>query len=135
MKFSQQLKRAKEEVLVDTDETRKAVTIKLFNSVIRDTPVDTGRARGNWQCSNGTPKKSEINRSDQIAIKQPGGEAEDEVINTVMPSIPDSTVYLTNNLPYAEKLELGGSDQAPGGMVRKNMARIEQIIREESSKT
>jgi hypothetical protein len=28
-----------------------------------------------------------------------------------------STIYFTNNLPYAQALENGHSNQAPGGMV------------------
>ena len=44
------------------DETGRAITLELFGSVIKDTPVDTGRARGNWQTSLGSPKDGEINR-------------------------------------------------------------------------
>jgi hypothetical protein len=31
--------------------------------------------------------------------------------------VGQSTIYFTNNLPYAQALENGHSNQAPGGMV------------------
>lgn len=129
MSFAEDLAKASVLVLQQADEDRKAITIKLFNSVIQDTPVDTGRARGNWQCSQNTPAVNEIDRQDKN-----GSLAQNEVIDSVLSSQPDSTVYLTNNLPYAQRLEFGYSGQAPEGMVRKNMARIQQILREVLSK-
>jgi hypothetical protein len=36
--------------------------------------------------------------------------------------------YLTNNLPYIERLEYGWSKQAPGGMVRKNMQNFNRLF-------
>ena len=39
-------------------------------------------------------------------------------------------IYLTNNLPYIYRLEfLGWSQQSPDGMARKNVARIQSIVR------
>lgn len=128
MSFADDLKKASTLVLKEADEDRKAITIKLFNSVIQDTPVDSGRARGNWQCSQNTPLNNEIDRTDKD-----GSATKDDMLNVVLSSQPDNTVYLTNNLPYAQRLEFGYSGQAPQGMVRKNMARIQQILRETQS--
>ena len=41
---------------------------------------------------------------------------------------------LTNNLPYAERLEYGWSNQAPQGMVRVNVARFNTLLEEEAAK-
>jgi len=128
MSFADELKKASTLVLQETDEDRKAITIKLFNSVIQDTPVKTGRARGNWQCSENAPLTHEIDRQDKS-----GSSAKNDVLDVVLASSPDGSVYLTNNLPYAQRLEFGHSGQAPQGMVRKNMARIQQILRETQS--
>lgn len=136
MSFSKQLSNAAKEVLAESDEHRRAVIVKLFNSIIADTPVKTGRARGNWQCTLGAPSNGLKERADQnkIPVKQDGGSAQDDVVNTVWPSAPDTTAYLTNNLPYIERLEFGYSGQSPAGMVRVNMARIDQVVREAKSK-
>jgi len=124
MGFSDDIRKARKQMIDDADEYRQAVTISLFNSVILDTPVDTGRLRGNWQTSEGEAKTGEVNRLDKS-----GGEATTEAQQVVQSSNPDTVVHLTNNLPYATKMEFGGSDQSPQGMVRKNVARIEQILR------
>ena len=48
-----------------------------------------------------------------------------------VPELAGNVVYLTNNLPYAQRLEYEGwSKQAPAGMVRVNMARIADIMKE-----
>ena len=105
------------------DQTVRAIKISLFSAVIRDTRVDTGRLRGNWQTTTGRPASSAIDRLDKIPQGTNGGAAFDAVPGVVK---GDTVDYLTNNLPYAEKWE----DE--DGMVAKNIANIKQIVREES---
>lgn len=42
-------------------------------------------------------------------------------------------IWLTNNLPYAERLEYGWSQQAPSGMVRLNALLFRRYIAQASS--
>ena len=49
------------------DETSRAIVLELFGSVIKDTPVDTGRARGNWQTTIGTPANGQTDRKGEGA--------------------------------------------------------------------
>jgi hypothetical protein len=100
----------------EVDEVMRAVKISLFNGVIRDTRVDTGRMRGNWQCTTGSMAVNEIPRLDRAGT---GPEA--DVKNTVK---SDSVDFLTNNVPYVEIWE------QRDGMVAKNVARIERNIAE-----
>lgn len=94
----------------------RAATIGTFSSVIRMTPVDTGRAKGNWQATIGSPASGE------------GMSSESEVIATI-PQHAGSVVYLTNNVPYIQKLEYDAhSQQAPNGMVRISVARFEGLL-------
>ena len=105
------------------DETGRAITLELFGSVIKDTPVDTGRARGNWQTSIGAPKDGEINRDG-------AGPALAEAASESAKFGMGKVIYLANGLPYIYRLEfLGWSKQSPDGMVRKNVARIQSIVR------
>lgn len=105
------------------DETGRAIALELFSSVIKDTPVDTGRARGNWQTSIGTPKESEIDRDGS-------GPALAEAARETSRFGMGKVIYLANGLPYIYRLEyLGWSKQSPEGMVRKNVARIQSIVR------
>jgi hypothetical protein len=92
-------------------------TIELFSGVVKMTPVDTGRARGNWQCTIGSPATSEIDR-----IDPKGSGVNKEIISTVKTG---TVVYLSNNVPYIRRLEYEGhSKQAPQGMVRISLQRF-----------
>lgn len=109
------------------DQTGRAIALELFGSIIRDTPVDTGRARGNWQTSIGTPKEDEI---DRIGPGPALAEAASETAKFGMGKL----VWLSNNMPYIYRLEfLGWSNQAPSGFARKNVARIQSIVRRAAS--
>lgn len=121
MSFSKDLARFTVKAEKATDETRKAICMELFASVILDTPVDTGRARGNWQASTGTPKTDEIDRTDPQGA-QAIAEAQGNLGKL------GDTVFLANNLAYIERLEYGWSLQSPGGMVRRNVARVQSIV-------
>lgn len=109
-------------------------TTDLFKSIIMMTPVGDpsqwrppyappgyvgGRARGNWQCSTGSPIASEIDRIDPS-----GASAMADVLSTV---ISGGIVYLSNNVPYISRLEYDvppHSRQAPKGMVRISIQRF-----------
>lgn len=105
------------------NQTCKGITIKWFQSTILSTPVDTGRARGNWQMTLGVPAVGVIDRTDKTGTT---------VISDVRRMVGGvgSVNYLTNNLEYVSDLEYGSSTQAPEGMVRVNHARITAIIEE-----
>ncbi|WP_178124490.1 HK97 gp10 family phage protein [Spartinivicinus ruber] len=119
MSFSSDLGRFSVESLQAVERIIRAIKLELFSGVILDTPVDTGRARGNWQTSTGYPKTSTVERF--------GANASLNEMRNNLGGL-DGTTYLTNNLPYIERLEFGYSRQAPSGMLRKNFARINQIV-------
>ena len=107
------------------DRVARGVKIKLFNGVIRDTRVDTGRLRGNWQTTTGRPARGEIEREDEIPQGSDGGGAQEDVLSTVKGETID---WLTNNLPYASVWEMRD------GMIAKNVARLERSVKEELAK-
>ena len=121
MSFSDDMNAYAKKAGASLEETTRAVALELFGSIIKDTPVDTGRARGNWQTSIGAPASGEVDRlGERESLSELGSEAGKFGGGQV--------IYLSNNLPYIQRLELGWSDQAPAGMVRKNIARIQQIV-------
>ena len=98
------------------DEVSRNIKLNLFKGVIKDTHVISGRLKGNWQTSTGSPKTGTIARLDKtgsLAI----AEAERVVKG-------DTKDYMVNNLPYAQVREEND------GMVATNMARIERNIKE-----
>lgn len=122
-KWSIDLAKYAEKAADDVKEVRNTFAFMLFGSCVRKTPVDTGRARGNWQISVGQPAQ-EIDRLDS---KKKGSEpAFSKVEKTKMDKADgDEDIYISNNLPYIGKLEYGYSKQAPQGMVGVTVANAE----------
>jgi len=107
----------------------RQVSMKLFSAIIKSSPVDTGRFRGNWQTTGATPATGLI-----AGVDVTGGKAVNSAA-TFITNAPGWDVFtLTNNLPYAERLEYGWSKQAPVGMVRVNITRFQQLLNEEAAK-
>lgn len=103
----------------------KTAAMELFKSVIMMTPVDTGRAKGNWQCTMTRPADGIIEeiRNESETIKA--------MMDVVIKSSIQKGIFLTNNLDYIQKLEYGGSRrQAPQGMVRVSLKRIQEDLKE-----
>ena len=85
--------------------------------------------RSHHQGSFGAP--SEITTT--VSDKQ-GTRTASKAAQVVQSAPKNQTFWLSNNLPYAERLEFGWSDQAPEGMVRTNVARFQRILEEEANK-
>lgn len=84
----------------------------ILATVVPATPVDTGRARGNWQVNVGSSIFSEIERLDQTGastIAQGQGE--------IASRKSGQSVYIVNNVGYIGRLNEGYSAQAPAGFV------------------
>lgn len=102
---------------------KKGVLIKLFSSVIRDTPVDSGRLRGNWTFSKTTPPEAFIDSD-----ANPTPVVSQAILSQVGPE--DDSYFLANSMPYCNRIEYEGwsHTKAPEGMVRKNIIRIASIL-------
>ncbi len=104
----------------------KKTALELFTRVILKTPVDTGRARGNWNCAVGTKPAPRI---DVNKLDKEGQESIAEAQKVILSGEAGKTIYLTNNLPYIEVLEDGHSQkQAPHGMVKVTVLEFQQVI-------
>ncbi len=91
---------------------RDKLALQGLSGVVRKTPVDTGRARGNWQVSTGSPASGDIDNEDSN-----GNGTISDGNGTIVSAPPFGVVYIANNLPYIERLENGHSKQAPAGML------------------
>lgn len=113
----------------NVDTVVRSVSIKLFSAIIKASPVDTGRFRMNWQTSGAAE------RTGLVAGVDPTGRATINSATTFITNAPTARQFtLTNNLPYAERLEYGWSQQAPVGMIRVNVARFQTLIDQEAAK-
>lgn len=140
MSFGKDLSDQADRAAARVENIRRNVVLRLFTAVIMDTPVETGRLRGNWQSSVSSPLTKEIDRKGQAAV--------DEVKAAAGQLKGNTTAFLRNNLPYAEVVEFGEystdhaseagskvtasgySKKAPEGMVRKNVMRFVRLMNE-----
>lgn len=100
----------------------RKVALSVDATVVSATPVDTGRARSNWQVEIGKPAKG------VLPAFVPGEEGSTVGPNTQMALAlgaaaiatykTGETIHLTNNLPYIGALNNGHSAQAPAGFVQ-----------------
>ena len=122
MSFASDMEAYAKKAGASLEETTRAVALELFGSVIKDTPVQTGRAKGNWQTTIGATASGTVDRLGE-------SEALADVSQQTASFGAGKVIYLSNNLPYIYRLEYDGwSQQAPGGMLRKNVARIQSIV-------
>jgi len=119
MSFSKDIKKWTEKAEKAALFVFRGTALDIFSKVILRTPVDTGRARGNWQCSLNNPASGEVTGTGRSAL----GRAKSA---TGKAKVTD-TIYLINNLPYIKKLEYGSSQQAPRGMVRVTISEFDRI--------
>ncbi len=112
----------------------KKIAVEVFSGVVEKSPVDTGRFRGNWQTGVATrPEGTSVvagrtPRKPTEPFRTPEPVSAGELRAALAPlsqmNTPQ-TAYIVNNLPYADALENGHSQQqAPQGMVAVTVAGI-----------
>lgn len=97
----------------------RKIIIDLDSAVVLSTPVDTGRARGNWFPSLTSPSNAVGD-----SVDKSGGNALGRIDGVAGSADVGDVAWLTNNLPYILVLENGSSKQAPQGMVDINLNRV-----------
>lgn len=84
------------------------ICTEIGQGVVLKTPVDTGRARGNWMPSLDVPDGTISTRVD------PSGGSAIAEIQALAKQASGRIFYLSNNLPYIRHLEYGLYGQPPG---------------------
>lgn len=103
--------------------------IDLYARIVARTPVDSGRAKMNWQLSTSGHSSERMEDPDGYSVSEIAGHINSETSEFRL-DINDDTVTLYNNLEYISNLEAGDSQQAPQGMVAISLAEFEQHFRE-----
>jgi len=110
--IQQQLQEISQRSAQKAEQVVRASVMDVGNRVVIRSPVDTGAFRASWLAGVGAPE----NKGGSIAQA-----ASDWNLSG------GQTLYFTNSLPYAERLEYGWSEQAPTGMVRISAAEFDTI--------
>lgn len=120
MSFSISVGKFVKKTTTDINKLHRATVLELFSGVILDTPVLQGRLAGNWQITNASPAEG--------TLETVGREVATRRVESFVSTIPDGDkhTFLTNNLPYASRIEFDGwsHTKAPEGMVRINLERV-----------
>ena len=96
----------------------RKIAIDLDSAIVLSTPVDTGRARGNWFTTLNKP-------SSAVSERKGAGPAISEITSTANSLKIGDAIWMSNNLPYINRLENGWSTQSPPkAMVAANVARF-----------
>lgn len=117
-KFARALKRATKRLTQDEAALfLKKVAFDALAGVLEKSPVDTGRFKANWRVGINAPDRSTIvGRKDTSPVGTPGRATSTFArVSTKLAKVKGgSTIYISNNLPYAQVLEDGSSQQAQG---------------------
>ncbi len=121
--FNQALAASAKKIHGDFEKFYKSVCIEVLKRIVYRTPVDTGRARGNWQAEIGGAA------SGTLEVSGSEGEMADFAMNAGIAKLSDipafSIVHLTNNLEYIYYLEYDRrSSQFPSGMVEITLSEM-----------
>lgn len=93
----------------------KRVSFDVYNKAKKNTPVDTGRARGSWNISEEYADLSSL----------PQGQYPSGTSNAVGNISGKEEVHVSNNVEYIDVLDQGSSRQAPQGIVDITVAQVE----------
>lgn len=112
--FGKRMKRHGENVEKNATVLVRKCALAVDSAVVIATPVDTGRARGNWQVALNAPASGTLEVEDKS-----GAGAIAQGSSTIAGHKSGGSIHITNNLPYIGRLNDGWSAQAPAGFVQK----------------
>lgn len=120
--FSLQLAKFAEKAGRNADLVIRKVGIDMTSRIVLRTPVDTGRARANWQVSIGARAIGVVDATDKTGSATIGLATQKLANFKAGPSI-----WITNGLPYIGKLEDGHSSQS-SGMVARTVVEFQGLV-------
>lgn len=92
----------------------RVYALEAMRRLVLKTPVDEGRARGNWQVGEGAPNTT----VDPDATDPAGARVAGELTLAIAQASGLLPLYITNGLPYLPVLEFGGYPQREGGTAK-----------------
>lgn len=101
-------------------------TLDVAQEIVERNPVKTGFSRASWYVTlGGAPGSHPQQPAAAAQVNYSGVFA---TLSATLQNVkPSDTIWLSNNASYIQKLEYGGSKQAPEGMVRITLSRAEVI--------
>lgn len=123
MSFSADIAKYAQKTGLSIDSAVVSVCAQVTTAIIKKSPVDTGRLRGNWYPSIDTP-------SNETSQTRSEGEAIAQGVATAKQA-SGKIFWLSNNLDYAYSIEYlrYSSVKAPNGMLRVSVEEAEEKLK------
>lgn len=131
--FARRIQRRAKRVDDQVNSAIKETALVADRELVIGTPVDTGRARSNWQLSVGHSLGAEI--GPYVPGRKGSSAAENaaaaiaQAQGAVSSRKSGQDIFITNNVGYIEKLNDGWSAQAPAGFVQTAVEAARSYIR------
>jgi hypothetical protein len=121
--FSTRIRKLGTSIQANADNLTKRVAVAVDSTVVLETPVDTGRARSNWQVDINNDPKDSFEPFFPGEAGSTGGQNAQAAIDEGKQQIDTynsgDTIHIVNNLGYIGELNDGSSAQAPAGFVEE----------------
>lgn len=101
----------------------RKISLEALARIILKTPVDTGRARGNWQVGINKYPSNQLDVTDKS-----GDKALAKGIAKTLKIPPFANVWISNNVDYIIYLEEGTSKQSPKGMIKLTIEELKGMF-------
>lgn len=116
----------------------RATAIDMFGTIVEMTPVGNpklwkskppkdytgGSLRANWQLTLGRPATGTVKEKDDSK----DGSPTKAKVNRGIAKFKNGGMFLTNNLPYAERVARGWSTQQPNGWIERVVAGFQKAV-------
>jgi len=149
MRFADQVEAFAKKTGQKVIDVRRGTALSVFGDIVTRTPVGNASAwenpglwrslefvtgsyvggglRANWQASIGAPASGTVNSTSESTSRG-------SISKAAAMLRGDSPIYLTNNLPYAQRIEDGYSKQAPTGMVKVSIRAFKRHVMKQAKK-
>lgn len=112
--FRRRIKALGGRIFENSGKAVRATALALDQLLVLSTPVDTGRARSNWLVGINRPSRGTVKAGDKSGQSAIGG-----ATGAIGEAKPGDEIWISNNLPYIDRLNRGHSPQARPGFVER----------------
>jgi hypothetical protein len=138
LSFANRMEKLANNVDKEASATASRVAIGILTHLVHVTPVDTSKALSNWQVSLNEPVSDAL----PPYYEGKGGSTKNSSAQatlskakiTLAKKKPGESIYLSNVLPYIQRLNDGHSQQAPVGFVELSVALGRRLIKQSKGK-
>ncbi len=102
----------------DLEKTVRRIALKILRVLTSFSPVDTGRFKANWIVGVGRREARTLSNKDKAGMTT-FNKGKKKLAKTLL----GKTVFISNNLPYAKRLNEGHSEQVPLNFVQQAIKR------------